>query len=135
MEVSVRLQALRNGSALRIAGVLLAAGLVGAACGRSAPEGALADVDPEDEPASAGIQATSDSSVVAPIATTTTATTAAPAPALQPGGSYVVEAGDTLSVIAEQFGVTMEAISAANNITDVDSIRPGQELIIPPAQG
>lgn len=133
MEVSVRLQALGNGSILRGFGVLLAAGLLAVACGRSAPEGAFAELDPADEPASAGIQATSETPVVAPIATTTTATTAPPAPAMEAGGTYVVEAGDTLSVIAEQFGVTTEALSQANDITDVNTIRPGQELIIPPA--
>jgi LysM repeat protein len=135
MEVSVRLQALGNGSVLRGSGVLLAAGLLAISCGRSAPEGAFTELDPADEPASAGVQATSESSVVAPVVTSTTATTAPPAPAMEAAGSYVVEPGDTLSVIAEQFGITTDALSAANNITDVDTIRPGQELIIPAPAG
>ncbi len=135
MEVSVRLQALGNGSVLRGSGVLLAAGLLAVACGRSAPEGAFAELDPADEPASAGVQATSEDSVVTPIATTTIPTTAPPAASMEAAGSYVVETGDTLSVIAEQFGITTEALSQANGITDVDTIRPGQELIIPAATG
>ncbi len=120
---------------IRMIGAALAITFLASACGRSAPEDVAADVDTADEPSSAGIQVTSEVPVVAPIATSTTATTAAPAPTLQQGGTYIVEPGDTLSVIAEQFQVTVEALSQANNITNVDSIRPGQELIIPPAQG
>lgn len=129
----MRLQAQRLNPAGKVIGFVVAAVLVGAACGRSAPEDASANLDPADEPASAGVQVTSESSVVPPVATTTTATTAPPAAEPQPGGAYVVEPGDTLSVIAERFGLTTEQLSQANNITDVDSIRPGQELIIPPA--
>ena len=132
LEVSVRLQAQRCNPAAKVIGIMVAAALVGAACGRSAPEDASAEIDPAQEPASAGVQATSESSVVPPVATTTTTTAAPPASEPQPGGAYVVEPGDTLSVIAERFGLTTEQLSQANNITDVDSIRPGQELIIPP---
>ena len=46
---------------------------------------------------------------------------------------YVVVAGDTLSEIAARFGVTAEAIAAANGLTDVHTIREGQELTIPGA--
>jgi len=43
---------------------------------------------------------------------------------------YTVEAGDTLSGIAERFGVTVELIQTANGMTGVD-IAIGQELTIP----
>ena len=45
---------------------------------------------------------------------------------------YEVQAGDVLGIIAQQFNTTVEAIAAANGITDTDFIRIGQELVIPP---
>jgi peptidoglycan endopeptidase LytE len=42
----------------------------------------------------------------------------------------VVRGGDTLSKIASQFGVTVEALMSHNNLTD-DLIREGQTLAIP----
>lgn len=44
---------------------------------------------------------------------------------------YVVQEGDTLSGIAEMFGVTWDAIIQANNLQSQDSIFVGQELLIP----
>lgn len=54
-------------------------------------------------------------------------------PTLSPVASttYTVQAGDTLSAIARRFGTTVEAIVAANNLTDPDLIQVGQELVIP----
>lgn len=49
----------------------------------------------------------------------------------QPEAVYVVQAGDSLSGIAERFNVSLDAIMEANNITDPDSLREGQELVIP----
>lgn len=45
--------------------------------------------------------------------------------------SYVVQWGDTLSAIAQRFGVTVEALVSANGIGDPSSIRAGQHLAIP----
>lgn len=44
---------------------------------------------------------------------------------------YTVQPGDTLSGLAEQFNTTLEELSAANGITDPNSLQPGQTLIIP----
>jgi murein DD-endopeptidase MepM/ murein hydrolase activator NlpD len=44
---------------------------------------------------------------------------------------YEVQPGDTLFSIAQQFGSSVEAIVAANGITDPSLINPGQKLIIP----
>ncbi|MGY3815132.1 LysM peptidoglycan-binding domain-containing protein [Globicatella sulfidifaciens] len=44
--------------------------------------------------------------------------------------TYVVAEGDTLNKIAKEFGVTVEALKAANNLTD-DNIFVGQTLKIP----
>jgi len=46
-------------------------------------------------------------------------------------GYYVVASGDTLSKIAQMFGVSVKSIMEANGITDPNSIRVGQRLIIP----
>jgi micrococcal nuclease len=46
---------------------------------------------------------------------------------------HVVQAGETLGKIAQQYGVPLEAIVAANNIADPALIQVGQELIIPSA--
>ena len=45
--------------------------------------------------------------------------------------SYIVQEGDTLAGIAIQFGVTLDALSQINNISDQDHIEVGQELLIP----
>jgi len=42
-----------------------------------------------------------------------------------------VQQGDTLSQIAEEFGIPLKAFMEANNITNADLIRAGQELIVP----
>jgi len=47
------------------------------------------------------------------------------------GTTYVVQSGDTLSKIAAQFGTTVSAIAAANNIDDPSYIYVGQQLTIP----
>jgi LysM repeat protein len=54
-------------------------------------------------------------------------------PTTTPGAQtlYVVRAGDTLFSIARRFGVTVQAIMVANNLTSTN-IRPGQQLYIPP---
>ncbi len=59
--------------------------------------------------------------------------TATPAPAAE--RRYTVQPGDTLRSIAEQFNVSVAALLEANNLTpaQADNLRPGQEVIIPPA--
>lgn len=55
--------------------------------------------------------------------------TSTPAPTQQ---IYVVQSGDTLSGIAQRYGTTLEALRAANpQITNVDEIKIGDEIIIP----
>jgi len=44
---------------------------------------------------------------------------------------YVVQAGDTLGEIATQFGVSLEALAAANGISNIDVIEVGMLLVIP----
>ena len=49
-----------------------------------------------------------------------------------PGLTYVVQQGDTLSGIAERFGVSLQALEAANpQIPDPNRIFPGQVIHVP----
>jgi LysM repeat protein len=69
---------------------------------------------------------------VTPSATATPRTTPETTPSPTPiRGTYEVQAGDTLSGIADQFGVDLETLAEANDIADPDLIYPGQVLIIP----
>lgn len=45
--------------------------------------------------------------------------------------TYTIQQGDTLSYIAGQFGVTVEAIVIANGLSNPDAIQAGQKVIIP----
>ncbi len=47
------------------------------------------------------------------------------------GAQYQIQAGDTLGSIAELFGVQIDSLVQINNITDPNSIFPGQVIIIP----
>ena len=52
-------------------------------------------------------------------------------PSPTPSGLYRVQAGDTLSGLAEEFGTTVEELMAANGLTDANALQAGQALIIP----
>ena len=52
----------------------------------------------------------------------------------RPGGgeqTYTVQAGDTLNVIAQRFGTSVQAILALNSLTNPDLLEVGQVLQIP----
>lgn len=55
--------------------------------------------------------------------------TSVPTPAQQ---EYIVQEGDTLTAIAQEFGVAASALAAYNEIADPDVINVGQRLRIPP---
>lgn len=48
---------------------------------------------------------------------------------------YTVQSGDVLSLIARDYGVSTNSLIWANNLKNADSIKPGQELKIPPVSG
>lgn len=50
---------------------------------------------------------------------------------IEPAQTYVVQSGDTLRIIADRFGITIDALSTANNITNPNAIFVGQTLIVP----
>ena len=49
--------------------------------------------------------------------------------------SYVVQQGDTVSGIAQKFGVSIDTIRWANDLPSISSIKPGQTLKILPVTG
>lgn len=87
--------------------------------------GAPSDVTPETQPPADQPTAEPPSDTTGDAATPETST----------GGerTHTVQSGDTLSQIAETFGVTVEEIAAANNLTNIDSLALGQVLVIPAA--
>jgi len=77
--------------------------------------------------------------------TTTVGGSALAAPAIQDSAasvaprteveSYVVQEGDTLGGISEQYGLSLSSLLWANQLTFRSTIRPGLELKIPPVDG
>lgn len=68
--------------------------------------------------------------VIAQVASAVPTQTATTAPSPTPR-TYTVRVGDTLSDIAEQLDVSVEALMAANRLQDANALTAGQVLIIP----
>ena len=66
--------------------------------------------------------------VTTPVPSATTPPEALPT---LPPVTYTVKPGDTLSGIADLFGITVDDLVRANNIADPNSLQVGQVLIIP----
>lgn len=49
--------------------------------------------------------------------------------------THTVTAGDTLSMIANKYGITTATVKWANDLSDADAITPGQALTILPVSG
>jgi LysM repeat protein len=71
-----------------------------------------------------------------PTATPTVTLTLAPTFTPTPSGpiTYIVEPGDTLSSIAERFGVEVVLLMAMNDITDPNQLFVNTEIIIPESE-
>jgi LysM repeat protein len=88
-------------------------------------------------PTAAATQTATATPTVEPTAapTATPEPTAIPPTAAPPAAqrTYIVQPGDTLLSIAEEFNTTVTAIVEANNLTpqQADALRVGQELVIP----
>jgi LysM repeat protein len=81
-----------------------------------------------------------NSSTVIPTATATPKPTVAPTrkptPTPRPLFKFhVVQAGETLISIAAEYGISTEALLAANDIRDPSNLEVGQQLLIPPRNG
>jgi LysM repeat protein len=74
-------------------------------------------------------------STAKPGATTEPASTLPPTapPTTVQMAEYAIASGDTMSGIAKKFGVTMQALLAANNLTDPNLVRVGQKIKVPVA--
>lgn len=121
--------ALKLASAAALAAVLVLAALPG--CSSSAPSPTIA---PSPTTPAKPTAAAAPSPTVAPTAVPTPPATvaAAPSPTATPSYTvYVVQPGDTLNKIAEKFGVPLDAIIKANNLSNPDNLDIGQEIKIP----
>jgi LysM repeat protein len=97
---------------------LLAAGLTSYACGGGSNDKGQAGLT--DIPT-----ATLPSSLPDPLIVSGT-----PRPSTS-GNTYVVKDGDNPSSIADQFGISVEELMAANDIVDPTDLHVGDELVIP----
>ncbi|PDH29511.1 MAG: hypothetical protein CNE95_04690 [Puniceicoccaceae bacterium MED-G30] len=50
------------------------------------------------------------------------------------GGSYLIEPGDTFARIAQQMGVSLQALLDANPGVDPRRLRIGQNIVVPTAE-
>jgi LysM repeat protein len=70
-----------------------------------------------------------------PAPTATASPTVPPATSTPPPTAtlqvYLVQPGDTLTRIADRFGVSMETLIDANNLANPNQLLPGDRLIIP----
>ena len=53
------------------------------------------------------------------------------APTATPLRVHIVRYGETLAIIARQYGTTVTAIARLNNLANINRIYPGQRLLIP----
>ena len=53
----------------------------------------------------------------------------------RPAQEVTIQEGDTLATMANYYDVSVEAVAFANGMTDAHSLRLGQKLVIPPAEG
>jgi murein DD-endopeptidase MepM/ murein hydrolase activator NlpD len=57
------------------------------------------------------------------------------APSTRPVQEVTIHEGDTLATMANYYDVSVEAVAFANGLRDAHSLRLGQTLVIPPAEG
>jgi membrane-bound lytic murein transglycosylase D len=93
---------------------------------------------PSSSAAATQIASTSSTAATASsTAPTSAASTSSPSSATSAASTrtHRVTKGQTLSVIAQRYGTTVNAIARLNNITNTSNIREGQMLTIPAASG
>lgn len=132
---------------LAVALLVVVAGAAAAASGAARPLIALFSTPATAAPPAGGVLGSMSSAPVtgaSPTQSPTPTPSATPSPTLQPLPSiappaatpsparrYVVQSGDTLSLIAQRFGTTVAALQQANGLASPDVIAIGQVLIIP----
>jgi LysM repeat protein len=117
-----------------VAGFLLALAMLTAVVGLAfmtgiieLPAGGLPGPGTPTPPASSAVPSASPETSTTPMLTPTPE----PSPEFTPGGTYIVQPGDTLFSIGLAYGVPWELIAAANQIEAPYILQVGQELVIP----
>lgn len=92
------------------------------------PAGATAAVEATAAPVDTPIQASDPNNTSTP-----SASAAEPTATLDPANQqiYTIQAGDSLSAVADRFGTTLDAIVKVNELSDPNVVYVGQRLIIP----
>lgn len=108
-----------------LASVLLIA--CGSGGGNGLPATPAQPLDPKSAPS-----ATLPAVLPSPIPAGATGTVGPGGSSNQPG-TYTVKQGDTLSAIAQQFGVSVQDLLSYNSGVNANSLRIGQDLKLPPA--
>jgi LysM repeat protein len=151
----------RSGRAVAIGGAVLAASAAGTALAgpaftgisvfdavapsaspsSGAPFAATPSAAPSTTASPSPVVSSNPTAAATPSPNPTAIPTAAPTPPPTPSPpppptpavaqTYVVQEGDTLALIAQQFGVSVAALQAANGIDDPDEIIIGTTLVIP----
>jgi LysM repeat protein len=128
---------------LGAAGIAVASGVIGPGEAGASPTASVSpssSPSPTVSPTPTATPRPTPSPTVVPTSAPTAVPTPVPTPVATPAPTpppppaqttYVVQEGDTLAAIAQQFGTTVEALQAANGIEDPDEIVIGQVLVIP----
>jgi LysM repeat protein len=95
------------------------------------PGTAPVSTPPVDAEPVSNVTPTPEAETPAPPAETPAPAPETPAPATPVNGSYVIQSGDTVTKIANKFGVTVQAILDANGLTRTSIIYAGRTLVIP----
>ena len=96
---------------------------------------AATNVDPNPDKGLGDIQTTSDNALMANSGPSGTTADIVGTTQSDRISVYVVRPGDTLSVIAKMFGVSVNTIIWANNLSGINDVHPGDTLIILPISG
>lgn len=64
-----------------------------------------------------------------------TSGTSAAQPSRSGGGGYTVKQGDTLSELAERFGISVERLKQLNGLKSANDLQAGSQLVVPGAAG
>jgi LysM repeat protein len=122
-------------AAIGITGAAIAGSLIGTDGATPTASATPSSSEPSTpQPTATATPSPSPTAVATAPGTPTPQPTATPAPVVTPTPApqtYTVVEGDTLAIIAQRFGTTVEALQAANGIEDPNTINVGQVLVIP----
>jgi murein DD-endopeptidase MepM/ murein hydrolase activator NlpD len=96
---------------------------------------AATNLDPNPDKGVDANQTTSGNALIASAGPAGTITTVVNTPPVGHISVYVVRPGDTISVIADMFGVSINTIIWANDLESARDVHPGDTLIILPVSG